>query len=128
MKGEVPMKGLWDSTDEASIISAINHYLETKIAYSDVKKHYDVIEEADVKEWRVGDKCWRIIAHFLLNSDYDVHNYNVSMYLLNWKTRPYIFDYCLTDEMATDKLHFFIRINRVDNTWYIEQITDDSLT
>lgn len=76
------------------------------------------------EEWRVSDKCWRIITHFLPSSDYDVHDYNVSMYLLNWETRPYIYDYCLTDEMATDKLRFFIRINILDNTWYIEQITE----
>ncbi len=127
MKGEVPMSGLWRSIDEASIFSAINNYLETKITFNDVEKHYDVIKEVDVKEWKVGDKCWRIITHFLQNSDEDVHDYNVSMYLLDWKTRPYIYDYSLANEMATDVLHFLIRINIMDNTWDIEEITDPTI-
>ena len=123
MTGEVPTRDLWDTIDEASIISAINCSLETKITYEDVKKHYDVIREADVKEWRVGDKCWRIITQRLPNPDYKVHDYDISMYLLDFESRPYIYDYILTDEMAIDKLHFFVRINIADNTWYI----DDSL-
>lgn len=124
MKGEVPMSGLWDSIDEASIISAINSYLETKIAYKDVEKHYDVIGEVDVKEWKVGDNCWRIITQFLPDSNEYIHDYNVSMYLFDWKTRPYIHDYSLINEMAIDRIHFFVRIDIADNTWKIEEVLD----
>lgn len=124
MKGEIPTHNLWRSTDESAIFSAINNYLETCITYNSVEQHYDVIGEKDVDEWKVGDKCWRIITRFLNNNDENVHEYNVSMYLLDFKTRPYIYDYSLTDELSTDKLHFLIKIDIDDNTWDIEEILD----
>lgn len=124
MKGEIPELNLWRSVDESAIFSAINNYLETVITYNAVEQHYDVIGEKDVDEWRVGDKCWRIITRFLNNNDENVHEYSVSMYLLNWDTRPYVYDYSLTNELASDKLHFLIRIDIDDNTWDIEEILD----
>ena len=124
MKGEIPTLYLWRSTDESAIFSAINNYLETCITYYSVEHHYDVIGKKDVDEWKVGDKCWRIITRFLNNNDENVHEYNVSMYLLDFKTRPYIYDYSLTDELSTDKLHFLIKIDIDDNTWDIEEILD----
>lgn len=124
MKGKIPELNLWRSTDESAIFSAINNYLETVITYNAVEQHYDVIGEKDVDEWRVGDKCWRIITCSLQSSDDYVHEYNVSMYLLDWNSRPYVYDYSLTYEMATDKLHFLIKIDIDDNTWDIEEIID----
>lgn len=124
MKGEIPTHNLWRSTDESAIFSAINNYLGTVITYNSVEQHYDVIGETDVDEWRVGDKCWRIITRFHNNNDENVHEYSVSMYLLDWKSRPYVYDYDLTDVMSTDKLHFLIKIDIDDNTWDIEEILD----
>lgn len=124
MKGEIPELNLWRSVDESAVFSAINNYLGTSITYSALELHFDEIGEKDVDEWKVGDKCWRIITRFLNNNDENVHEYNVSMYLLDWDSRPYVYDYNLTNEMATDKLHFLIRIDIDDNTWDIEEILD----
>jgi hypothetical protein len=124
MTGKIPTLNLWRSTDESAIFSAINNYLGTVITYNAVEQHYDVIGEMDVDEWRVGDKCWRIITRSHKNSDDYVHEYSVSMYLLDWNSRPYVYDYDLTSAMATDKLHFLIKIDTDDNTWDIEEILD----
>ena len=125
MKGAIPMLGLWDTRDEAAIFSAINHYLETNITYKDIEQHFDTINNKDVKEWKVGDSCWRIVTRSLTQDDCSVvHEYNVSMYLLNWSNRPYVYDYNLTNEMASDKLHFLVRVDTDDNTWDVEEIAD----
>lgn len=121
MKGEASTQGLWSY--ETSIFSAISHYLEINITFDSLEQHFDIINNKSVYEWKVEDKCWRIVTHFLDSDEY-VSDYTVSMYLLDWKSRPYIYDYCLTDEMATDRLHFLVRIDKDANTWDIEEMTD----
>lgn len=48
------------------------------------------------------------------------------MVLGNWQYGGYTYkyDYSLTDELSTDKLHFLIKIDIDDNTWDIEEILD----
>jgi len=124
MKGEIPSNTLWRSVDESAIFSAINNYLGANISFSDLETHFDVINYRGVNEWKVGDKCWRIITRLHKNSDENIHDYSVGMYLLDWDSRPYVYDYNLTDEMSTDKLYFIIRIDIDDNIWEIEEVAD----